>query len=254
MRYPSDLKEKEWDLIKDYFAQDRMFGRPLKYERKEIVNAIIYVTKTGCQWRQLPKDFPPFPVVYYYFKRWSMKGIWEKVLDQLNKKFRLSRGKKEHPSYGIVDSQSGKTQYGSEDRGIDGGKKIKGHKRHIGVDTLGCLHAVNVHAANEHDTKSGRRIFDRLVDKFPNIKGFSADAGYRGTAVEFVTKALGLTLDISTRIKDEWAILPKRWVVERTLSWINNFRRMAKDFEILTANAENFIRIAMIKIMLAKCI
>lgn len=134
------------------------------------------------------------------------------------------------------------------------GKKIKGRKRHIGVDTLGCLHAVFVHAANEHDTKSGWRIFDRLLDKFPQISGYSADAGYRGTAVDFVTRELGLKLDISQRISDQWAILPKRWIVERTLAWIGNFRRMAKDFEILTATAENFIRIAMIKIVLAKCI
>ena len=125
MRYPSDLKEKEWELIRSYFAQGRVFGRPLKYSRREIVNAIIYITKTGCQWRQLPKDFPPFATVYYYFKRWSMEGVWERVLDKLNKKFRLSRGKKENPSYGIVDSQSVKTQYGSENRGIDGGKKNK---------------------------------------------------------------------------------------------------------------------------------
>lgn len=125
MGYPSDVSDKEWELIRGYFEQRRAFGRPLKYSRRQIVNALLYITKTGCQWRQLPRDFPPFTTVYNYFKKWSMDGTWEKLLDQLNKKLRLSRGKKAMPDYGIVDSQSVKTQYASEERGIDGGKKNK---------------------------------------------------------------------------------------------------------------------------------
>lgn len=125
MGYPSDLTDTEWDLIDEYFEQKRAFGRPLTHNRRHIVNAIFYVTKSGCQWRMLPKDFPPWQTVYDYFKQWCVAGIWEKVLDVLNRQHRLKQGRHPKPSYGIIDSQSVKTQYNSDERGIDGGKKGK---------------------------------------------------------------------------------------------------------------------------------
>ena len=133
-----------------------------------------------------------------------------------------------------------------------GEKKVKGRKRHIMVDTQGRLLDVKVHGANIHDTKAGCDMFERAKEKFPTLKGFSADAGYRGTSVDHVEKEMGLKIEISKKIKDGWAVVAKRWVVERTLAWMNNSRRMAKDFEILTCSAENFARIAMIQIMLDK--
>ena len=120
------MTAKQWNQIKGFFEQKRVFGRPLKYDRREMVNAIFYVTKSGCQWRMLPNDFPPWQVVYYYFQMWNRDGTWEQVLDILNEKDRLRQGRERKPSYGIVDSQSAKTQYNSDDRGIDGGKKGKG--------------------------------------------------------------------------------------------------------------------------------
>jgi putative transposase len=131
-----------------------------------------------------------------------------------------------------------------------GEKKVKGRKRHIVTDVEGHLLYVKVHAANIHDTKGGCDMFDRTKEKFSTIKGFSADEGYRGTSTDHVEKEMGLKMEISKKIKNEWAVLAKRWVVERTFAWINNFRRMAKDFEIPTCSAENFIRISMIQIML----
>jgi putative transposase len=131
-----------------------------------------------------------------------------------------------------------------------GGKKVKGRKRHIVTDIEGHLLHVKVHAANIHDTKSAPDVLDRAHEKFPSIKGFSADEGYRGTTVDHVEKEMGLVMEVSKKIKDEWAILAKRWVVERTFSWINNARRMAKDFEISTCSSENFIRISMIQIVI----
>lgn len=131
-----------------------------------------------------------------------------------------------------------------------GEKKVKGRKRHIMVDTQGNLLHVKVHAANIHDTKAGCAMFERAKEKFPTLKGFSADAGYCGTSVEHVEKKMGLKIEISKKIKDGWAILAKRWIVERTIAWVNNCRRLAKDFEILTCSAENFVRISMIQIML----
>ena len=133
------------------------------------------------------------------------------------------------------------------------GKKVKGRKRHIAVDILGNLLHVKVHAANIHDTISGCNIFEKTLDKLPSIQAFSADAGYRGTSVNYVQDTLKLIIHISKKIKDIFAILPKRWIVERTFAWINNFRRASKDFEILTSSAENIVRIAMIKVTLKKC-
>lgn len=158
------------------------------------------------------------------------------------------------PSYGIIDSQSVKTQYDSDARGIDGGKKVKGRKRHIVVDVLGNLLHVQVHAANIHDTVAAGEVLRGAAEQYPSLQAFSGDAGYRGTAVRFVDEQLGLILHISEKIKDGFAVLPKRWVVERTFAWLGAFRRLAKDFEILTATAENMIRIAMLKITLAKCV
>lgn len=163
-------------------------------------------------------------------------------------------GRRATPSYGIVDSQSVKTAYASEGRGYDGNKKTKGRKRHVVVDTLGNLVAVLVHAANEHDSKAGCDVLKQAAAKHASLEAFSGDAGYRGTAVEFVETALGLKLHISQKIKDAFAVLPKRWIVERTFAWLGNYRRLAKDFEILTQSAENMVRIAMIQITLAKCV
>lgn len=145
-----------------------------------------------------------------------------------------------------------KTISSSEERGIDGGKKVKGRKRHIVVDSLGSLLHISVHTANTHDTKAAPRILKRVVEKYPSLKAFSAEAGYCGTTGEFVQEELKLECHISKKIKDGFAILPKRWIVERTFAWLGNFRRLAKDVEILTATAENMIRIAMLKITLAK--
>jgi putative transposase len=123
MVYLSDITDNAWEHIKQYFDQKRVFGRPLKHSRRNIVNAIFYITKTGCQWRMLPKEFPPWETVYYYFKQWNLSGIWEEVLDILNKQDRLKQEREALPSYGIIDSQSVKTKYNSDERGIDGGKK-----------------------------------------------------------------------------------------------------------------------------------
>ena len=151
-----------------------------------------------------------------------------------------------------MDSQSVKTVSASEQRGIDGGKKVKGRKRHIVVDTLGNLIQVIVHAANIHDTKAGGEVLKAAALKYPTIEAFSGDAGYRGTAVDFVEQVLGLKLHISEKITDSFAVLPMRWVVERTFAWLGNYRRLSKDYETLVMTAENMVRIAMLQITIAK--
>ena len=154
----------------------------------------------------------------------------------------------------IIDSQSVKTVAASEQRGFDGGKKTKGRKRPIVVDTLGNLIQVIVHAANVHDSKSGTDVLKAAADKHPSLVAFSGDAGYRGTAVDFVESVLGLKLHISQRIKDTFAVLPKRWIVERTFAWLGNYRRLSKDYEILANTAENMLPIVMLQITLPKCL
>ena len=161
------------------------------------------------------------------------------------------------PSYGIIDSQSVKTQYDSKERGIDGHKKVKGRKRHIIVDTLGHLLAVKVHAANLTDTTSAAPVFQQALASYPTIKAFSGDAGYAGTAEEFVNNQLKLTLHIAPKPiteKGKFTVIRKRWIVERTFAWLGHFRRLAKDFEILITTAENMIRIAMLRLTVANCL
>ncbi len=252
MSYYSDLTKREWKEIRRFFAYRARCGRKPSHARRHIVEVIFYLVRSGCQWRMLPRHFPAWQTVYGYFRRWNLNGVWEKVLDELNRKRRVRLGRKASPSYGIIDSQSVKTIYASEEIGIDGGKKLKGRKRHHVVDILGDLLHVSVHAANTHDTKAAPAVLARVVEKFPRIQAFSADAGYRGTTVNFVESRLKLACHISTKIKDGFAILPKRWEVERTFAWIGNFRRLSKDYEILTGTAENVVRLAMIKIMLGK--
>jgi putative transposase len=250
MGYKSDLTDAEWALIEPDFRPRSGRGCWRKHAIRTVINAILY----GVEWRMMPNDFPPWQTVYDHFSKWNKRGVWETCLDRLVAYRREQVGRAAKPSYGILDAQSMKTVYASEERGIDGGKKVKGHKRHIVVDILGNLLFVMVHAASRSDTKSACEVLERAIDKWPSLKVFSADAGYGGTAMTFCTETLNKPLHISKKIKNSWAVLPKRWVVERTFSWLGHFRRLSKDVEILLATSENMIRIAMLKITLAKCV
>lgn len=255
--YDSDLSDEEWAIIEHHFKPKDQRGNAHKHPKKLIVDAILYVVKGGITWRLLPNDFPPWKTVYDRFRRWNKKETWTAALHELTQLHRQKEGRKPTPSYGIIDSQSVKTQYDSEERGIDGHKKVKGHKRHIIVDILGNLLHVQVHAANISDTVAAGPILQDTVTTYPTIKVFSGDLGYRGTAETFVSEQLKLTLQISQKPATEpgqFKVIPKRWIVERTFAWLGHFRRLAKDFEILVTTAENMIRIAMLKLTVAKCL
>lgn len=254
MRYSSDLEDNEWEIIKNFFKKQDNRGVEATHNKRDIVDAILYVVKTGCQWNMLPNDYPNYKTVHEYFMTWSRNKVWEKALDKLNEIHRKKKGKNPTPSYGIIDSQSVKTITNSEDRGFDGGKKVKGRKRHIIVDTLGNLLIIKVHPANIHDTKSGCEVLKKASEKYPTIEAFSGDAGYRKTSLEFVENILNLTMNISTKIKDVFAVLPIRWIVERTFAWLGNYRRLSKDYEKLLISEENIIRIAMLRITIRKCV
>ncbi|HJW31242.1 MAG TPA: IS5 family transposase [Saprospiraceae bacterium] len=195
----------------------------------------------------MPNDFPCWQTVYAHFRNWNQRGVWETALDQLNQIHRKKKGRTATPSYGIIDSQSVKTQYPSHDRGFDGNKKVKGRKRHGVVDILGNVVTIVVHSATQSDTIAGCQVLAKASQKHKTIKAFSGDQGYQGTAIEFVKKELGLSLTISVKKEGGFTVLPKRWIVERTFAWLGHFRRLAKDFEILTSTAENVIRLAMLK-------
>lgn len=220
---------------------------------KEVLNAIFYLLKTGCQWRMLPRDFPKWERVYYYFHKWSCDGTIEEIHELLRNRLRKKRGQEESPSVGIIDSQSVKvTKISGECRGIDGGKKIKGHKRHVVTDTQGLLLGLKVHAANEHDSRSGLRVLERLKGRYGRMKKIYADSGYRGELIEKVKDMLNCDMEITLRTDKSTAFkpLPKRWVVERSFAWLDDFRRLAKDYERKVICSENMIYLAFISLML----
>ncbi|MEZ5477842.1 MAG: IS5 family transposase [Thiolinea sp.] len=172
------MSEAEWNLIKPYLEPPTKRGSSFTHEKKQIVDAILYVLKGGITWRMMPNDFPPWQTAYDHFSRWNKRGVWEAALDAVNALRRRPVNKKVSPSSAIIDAQNVKTQYASEDRGIDGGKKVKGHKRHILVDTMGNLLHVSIHVANRSDTKAAGCVLARGTEKYPSIEAFSGDAGY----------------------------------------------------------------------------
>ena len=217
-----------------------------------MINAILYVTRTGCQWRQLPSDFPNWSTVYGVFRGWRLKGVWEKVHTALREKVRRAEGKKSTPTVAIVDSQSIRTAEGGEQRGYDAGKKITGRKRHLAVDTLGLVLAVVVHAADCQDQDGAWWVFEKLHDNFRRIKVIFGAAAYRRAALpDYVQGTFGWILQTVLRpvgVKG-FVVLPKRWIVERTFAWLARHRRHSRDYERTTQSAEAFALIAMISLM-----
>mgnify|MGYP001397562426 CR=1 FL=1 len=243
--YPTDLTDTQWNTIV-HLLDD---SRKRKHSLYEIWNAIFYLLKTGCQWRMLPKEYPKWELVYYY---WRDDGTVEEVHEVLRNTIRKRKGRKESPSLGIIDSQSFKTtRSGGLNRGIDGGKKVKGRKRHIVVDSMGLLLVVVVHAANIHDSKAALSVIEALKYRFPRLIKILADAGYRGELKDKVKLSYGWILEIVMRCETKkFEVLPQRWIVERTFSWFESYRRLSKDFEFHTHTQETMIQFGMIKIML----
>ena len=202
--YPSDLTDRQWKEIETLYTG----MRKCKWNKRELANAVLYLVDTGCKWRQLPHDFPPYSTVHSFYRRARINGLWNKILKYVVKKTRINAGRKESPSHAIIDSQSVKTTLASKERGIDGGKKQR-EENDIVVDVLRCMLSVDVHAANIYDTKSGISTAKEAYTSYPSIQKFCADAGYRGTFVSDVKEKLGLGVDISEKIKPHsWEKLP----------------------------------------------
>lgn len=252
-RYPTDLTDPQWDLIRPLLPKAKPGGRPRSVDLREVVNGILYIVRGGIPWRMLPKDLPPWGTVHFYYRSWRIDGTWQKLLDVLRSRLRRADGRKTSPSAAIVDSQSIKTSEGGEARGYDAGKKITGRKRHLVVDTMGLLLAVVVHSASVQDRDGAKLVLARLKGRFPRLKLIWADAAYEAT-IGWAKSFGGWLLELVKKAADQvgFVVLPRRWVVERTLGWLVRSRRLARDYERRTASSEAMIEIAMIHLMLKR--
>jgi putative transposase len=252
LRYASDLKDEEWALIAGFMPEPSHLGRPRQVELRAVMNAILYVLATGCQWRALPADFPPRSTVQGYFYRWRDDRTWQSINDALVKRARRSLGRKDTASAGIIDSQSAPTTESGGPRGIDAGKRVKGRKRHIVTDTEGFLLEVLVHEANIQDPHGAVPLLRALRRKFPRLGHIFADRIYRGPQLRSAIADCGpWTIEIVERppgVKG-FQLLPRRWVVERTFAWLGRSRRLAKDFEATVASATAWLLLASIRML-----
>jgi transposase len=254
-RYPSDLTAEQWTLVEGLLPAVNRGGRPEKHPRRAIVDAILYVVRTGCSWRQLPADFPPWQTVYWYFVRWEEQQVTEAMLHALREQLRVQQGRSPQPSAGIIDSQSvkGADTVGRDTRGYDAGKRINGRKRFIVTDTLGLLIVVVVLAASVQDRDGAKTTLLSMYLAAP-IRFVFADGGFAGKLVDWATRILATTLHIVRKPEGQqgFAVIPRRWAVERTLAWLTAHRRLARDYERDPANSEAMIRWAAINTMVRR--
>lgn len=256
--YRTDLSDEQWEIIQGLLPEPKSRsgrGRKQSVDRREIIKAILYWSRSGCAWELLPHDFPPAKTVYSYFRQWQKQKVWQQIHAHLRQQVRQKHHPGEHASAGIIDSQSVKTtDIGGEERGFDGGKKVNGRKRHIIVDTLGLVLVVLVHAANVADVTAARMLLAEVSLTQPTLNYLWADQGYRGKRLQQAAQGCQLQLEIVKRCSEDFDIQPRRWVVERTFAWLGRQRRLSKDYERLPDVSETVVHVAMIPLMLNRLV
>lgn len=251
MNYPTNVTDNQWSYVKKLLPN---CSRKRKYSLREILDAILYLVKTGCQWRMIPSDFPAWNTVYYYFSTWKRDGTIEYIMRMLHRDVREQAGRDPEPSTCIIDSRSVKTSHHTDKiKGIDGNKRIKGRKEHIAVDTLGFPIGIAVHEANVYDAIGAELVLDDMVGRSDRLHTILADGGYRGNRLKALAKAKGWNLKVVLRPEEssrKFQVVPLRWIVERSFSWLENFRRLSIDHEFLAESSLAMIQLAFIKLLL----
>jgi transposase len=259
--YPSDLNDAEWDYIKSLVPAPKSGkgkkGRPPKLDRRTLINGMFYITRAGCAWRYLPKEYGPWETVYGYYRAWNKDWTWKFIHDTLRDYVRKVEGRAVAPTAAIIDSQSVKVPDQAGERGYDAGKKVSGRKRHLAVDCLGLILGIVITSAAVPDRVAAKTLITFLLSMYGRLQTLWADGGYLGTLVGWVKglRPFGkLKLEIVRRGKGSkgFSVLPKRWIVERSFGWLYKSRRLCRDYEVRPDHSESMIRICMIRLMLKR--